>query len=250
MSGSNAKRLGFEIGASLACLLWMASPVGAQELFGLPLYPGARPMTSLDNMRVNGAPLQAAVFLSRDDTQAILDFYREAVRQRKRELLEGQFSPGRRYVGFLDRASSRVHLATVYSMGPQRLIILSAMNPAPLLSPDFDVPDDLPVLDEAEGLTLSEDERGADTEVTATFLIRDKNPEVVQAAIAARASGQGWKPEEAPQYRGLGSAFRNGDKMLLVRCELEKSARSRGIEYTRVHLIRLKADGATISPEE
>ena len=164
---------------------------------GLPLMPGARHVPMDGKLSTGEVPLDAQIFFTELDVAAVMDFYRADLTERGLRVSEHKFSPFSGYVGFYHTATQTMRLATIQARpAGGSMIVLSAMNPAPLLGRRMQIPEDLPNLPGAINVATTQSEQAGASNRTVYFEAWGR-PEEVTALLAASAGDKGWR--QAPE---------------------------------------------------
>lgn len=185
---------------------------------GLPPYPNARRVRLDGDLKMGQVPIDAMVFFTDDDVDTVIDYYRSNLEGRKLRVTEHHFSPYSAYVGFYHSPTQTMRLATVQGKaGGGCMIVLSAMNPVPLMGRAMQIPEDLPALPSAVDVVTSSTEQGSKVHRTVYFEAWGR-PDEVLAELAERGAEKGWQP--APKKRRLtdqGLTLVQGGKTCIIR---------------------------------
>jgi hypothetical protein len=211
-------------------ILAIALPAAAQEgsAAGLPPYPTAASVPFDGSMRTNDVPLDAVVVMTSDPIKQVMEYYRTALAQRGIEPMEHMFSPQSGYVGFFDETSGTMRMATVTTRpGGGSMLILSSMDPRPLVTRPVGIPADLPSLPGAENVVTTLAPLGPGKQRTVSFTLSEVAPGEARSRLIQASAGLGWHvaPSEKP--------FGNQDLIL-----------NRGREMCVIRLSTMPAEGS------
>lgn len=167
---------------------------------GMAIYPQSRFVPVDGELSTGGVPLEAQVFMTDDSVDEVLGFYRQDLEKRKLIIAEHRFGPHSGYVGYYHTKSRTMRLATVQTRpgGGGSMIVLSAMNPLPLVGKAMEIPEELPDLPSAINVVTTEQEQAGAIHQT-VFFEAWGTPEAVLAKLEQRAHDKGWQPAPKPQ---------------------------------------------------
>ncbi len=169
------------------------------DTLGMAVYPQSRFVPIDGELSTGGVPLEAQVFMTDKSVDEVLGFYRQDLEKRKLVIAEHRFGPHSGYVGYYHTKSRTMRLATVQTRpGGGSMIVLSAMNPLPLVGKPMEIPEELPDLPSAINVVTTEQEQAGATHKT-VFFEAWGTPEAVLAKLEQRAHDKGWKPAPKPQ---------------------------------------------------
>lgn len=191
--------------------------LGIQAVMVLPPYPGAKSVYLDGNLSTGGVPLDAEVFQTKHSIDRVLEYYRQFLGDKDVHKTEHRFGPLAGYIGFFDIHTGKMRLANVMGTGQGTMIILSAMDPAPLVMNQMNVPEDLPTLPGAHQVVHTKSEQNGAKSRTVSFRVLGK-PEEVQGALHNAAQDKGFR--RAPkQYEIESSALtlKRGRETCIIR---------------------------------
>lgn len=166
---------------------------------GMAIYPQSRSVPIDGELSTGGVPLDAQVFMTSDSVEQVLSYYRQDLKKRKLIIAEHHFGPHSGYVGYYHTKSRTMRLATVQTRpGGGSMIVLSAMNPLPLVGKPMEIPEGLPDLPSAINVVTTEQEQAGATHQT-VFFEAWGTPGAVLAKLERRARDKGWQPAPKPQ---------------------------------------------------
>lgn len=178
----------------IVCLsVLIAATASAEDVFGLPAYPSMHVVPFEGSMRTNDVPLDAAVVMTGDPIKRVMEYYRLALEQRGLKTVQHMFSPESGYVGFFDLDSGTMRMATVVSRPDGgTMIVLSSMDPTPLLEKPAAIPPDLPSVPGAVDVVTSDMEEGSSRQRTVRFTLPGTSPADARAMLLQAAKKQNW----------------------------------------------------------
>jgi len=181
------------------------NPPGAEEdayprTMGMAVFPDSRFVPIDGELSTGGIPLEAQVFMTDRSVDEVLSFYRKDLEARKLTVAEHRFGPHSGYVGYYHTKSRTMRLATVQTRpgGDGSMIVLSAMNPLPLLGKSMEIPEELPDLPSAINVVTTEQQQAGATHRTVYFEAWG-TPADVLAKLDERARDKGWRPASKGQ---------------------------------------------------
>ncbi len=189
------------------------NPPGADEeahpeTLGLPVLPGSRHVPMDGKLSTGDVPQQTLVFFTRMGVDEVLRFYRKKLESRKLRVVQHKFGPQSGYVGFYHLKTQTMRLATVQAKaGGGSMIVLSAMNPVPLLGKSMTIPEDLPDLPGAASVVTTTSEQAGASHRTVYFEALGAPAEVL-AKLALRGDAMGWK--QATREKRISRDTQNG----------------------------------------
>jgi len=196
---STGKLLPAWLGATaLALSLATAAVAASGEASGsrLPPYPGASSQQFTGTLQANQVPLDAVVLSTPDDMEKVLTFYRKQVKNLKEKMVEKHLNSSLAYVGYYDEPAGLMRLATVMKLADSgTLIILSAMDPRPLLV-QAAVPDYVPRPATARDTVTTGGNDGTGSYLTVSYLLEDVTPTRARQLVLQEAARLGWKVEQ------------------------------------------------------
>ena len=193
-AGSVATRLAVCLLASFIAQRAHSGQVSAPDK--LPVYPGAKRVHVPEQLSANRVPIGARIFSTRDDIDSVLAFYRNHMNATGRKLAEKRFNPGFGYVGYYDEASGNMITVTaIEAARGMTLIVLSAMNPLPLLGRPG-LPEFIPVPPEADGLTITGGAGPDDYPIAVSYDLPGLRPDGCRSKLMELAGRHGWKQTE------------------------------------------------------
>jgi hypothetical protein len=195
----------------LLAMLLSGGPAGADDNFmGLPAYPQAAPIPMQGSLSTNDVPLDAVILNTPDNIQTVMDYYKQTLTANQIPVLEHKFGAGSGYVGYFDPVSGTMRLATVVTRpGGGTMIVLSSMDPRPLVENSAEIPADLPSLPGAVEIATTESRQGSVRNRTVHFTVPGVNPRTARSRLLEMSRGTGWS---AGPSDGL-----FGDKTLVLR---------------------------------
>ncbi len=202
-------------------VLAVALPAAAQEgnAAGLPPYPTASSVPFDGSMHTNDVPLDAVVVMTSDPIKQVMEYYRAALVQRGIEPMEHMFSPQSGYVGFFDESSGTMRLATVTARpGGGSMLILSSMDPRPLMTRPAEIPADLPSLPGADNVVTTQAPLGPGKQRTVSFTLSETAPAEARSRLIQAAATRGWSvaPTEKP-FGDQDLILKRGKEMCVIR---------------------------------
>lgn len=179
----------------ISVMLLSAGPTGADDDFvGLPAYPKAAPVPMGGSLSANNVPLDAVIFNSPDNIQTVMDYYKQSLTANQVPVVEHKFGAGSGYVGYFDPVSGTMRLATIVTRpGGGTMIVLSSMDPRPLVERPAKVPSDLPSLPGAVEIATTESRQGSARNRTVHFTVPGVNPGTARSRLLETSSDIGWK---------------------------------------------------------
>ena len=199
------------------------NPVDAREdanpdSLNLPVYPGARVVPMDGHLSTGGVAQQVMVFFSTATIDQIMEFYKTELKKRKLRITEHRFSPYSGYVGFYHTKSRTMRMATIQAQGDGTcMIVLSSMNPLPLLGKNMEIPKDLPDLPSAINVVTTSAQQSGNKSRTVYFEAWG-TPEQVLEELNNRALKKGWK--KASKQRRIsdqGLTLQRGEELCIIR---------------------------------
>ncbi len=162
---------------------------------GLPVFPGSRHIPMDGSLSTGGVPQEALVFFTDMSVDEVLRFYGQDLESRKLRVTRHRFGPHSGYVGFYHPLTQTMRMATVQAKaGGGCMIVLSSMNPAPLLGNNgMTIPEGLPDLPGAASVVTTTSEQAGATHRTVYFEARGTPAEVI-TMLEQRGDAMGWKP--------------------------------------------------------
>jgi len=205
----------------LAIVFALALPAGAQEVqgTGLPAYPTASSVPFEGFMQANDVPLDAMVVMTSDPVKRVMEYYRAALIQRGIEPVEHMFSPNSGYVGFFDETSGTMRMATATTRpGGGTMLVLSSMDPRPLVTRSAKVPDDIPSLPGAENMVTTSAPLGPGKQRTVSFTLSKVAPDEARSGLIQASASLGWRvaPAEKP-FGNKDLILKRGSEMCVIR---------------------------------
>lgn len=192
---------------------------------GLAVLPGARHVPMDGQLSTGGVPLDALVFFTEQTVGDVMEFYSKDIKARGLRLAEHRFSPSSGYVGFYHSQTQTMRLATVQAKpGGGSMIILSAMNPAPLVGKQMQVPEDLPSLPNAVNVVTTSAEQGGTSNQTVYFEALGA-PEQVLKRIEQSGHSKGWNPARTDQKASQdGLTLKRDGRTCIIRATLASNS--------------------------
>jgi hypothetical protein len=167
------------------------------------LYPNAKGIHLGGSLKANNVPLDARLFTTGDDIAAVMAFYRQEIGKRGLKTVEHRFGQGAGYVAFYDKDSGTMRVATVYPAGEKTtLIVLSSMDPRPMLGQRMQIPADVPSIPEAINVTVMETSEGSSRSRSISFEIPSGTPGEARQKLKASGEALGWKPAKEQEPFG------------------------------------------------
>lgn len=165
----------------IACLILPGATAAAQDApdqsASLPAYPNTNAVSFEGSMHTNDVPMDAVVVMTGDPIKQVLEYYRLALENRGQPVVRHMFSPQSGYVGYYDVDSGTMRMATVVSRPDGgSMIVLSSMDPMPLLEKPAVIPPDLPVVPGAVDIVTSDVEEGSSRQRTVSFILPSTTP--------------------------------------------------------------------------
>jgi hypothetical protein len=202
----------------IALVILSAGPAAADEILGLPEYPGAESSPYQGSMLTNDVPLDAVVVMTNDEIHRVMEHYRRALEQRGVKVVEHMFGPGSGYIGYFDIDSGTMRLATsVTRPGGGTMIIFSSMDPLPLIQKTAQIPSDLPSLPDATNVVSTESQEASGRHRTVHFQIPGGKIQDTRTRLAEAAGSQGWKVSTKKKpLGGLGLELARGTERCLI----------------------------------
>ncbi len=163
------------------------------ETLYLPVFPGSRNVPMDGQLSTGGVAQQVLLFFAKASVDEVMDFYRTELKKRKLRITEHRFSPYSGYVGFYHTNTRTMRMATIQAQADGScMIILSSMNPLPLVGKNMEIPKDLPSLPSAVNVVTTSSEQGGNKNRTVYFEAWG-TPEQVLKELDERATKKGWK---------------------------------------------------------
>lgn len=199
----------------------IALPAKAQEGqdTGLPPYPTASSVPFEGSMQTNNVPLDAVVVMTSDPVKRVMEYYRAALVQRGIEPVEHMFSPHSGYVGFFDETSGTMRMATATTRpGGGTMLVLSSMDPRPLVTRSAKIPDDVPSLPGAENIVTTLAPLGQGKQRTVSFTLSKADPNKARSRLIQSSASLGWRvaPAEEP-FGKQDLILKRGSEMCVIR---------------------------------
>jgi hypothetical protein len=181
----------------IACLILLGATAAAQDApdhsANLPAYPNVNALSFEGSMRTNDVPMDAVVVMTGDPIKEVLEYYRLALENRGQPVVRHMFSPQSGYVGFYDVDSGTMRMATVVSRPDGgSMIVLSSMDPMPLLEKPAVIPPDLPVVPGAVDIVTSDVEEDSSRQRTVSFILPGTTPSGARNLLLYAAKKQNW----------------------------------------------------------
>jgi hypothetical protein len=174
------------------------TPEGPPPGSSLPAYPNTGEISFKGSMNTNDVPMDALVVMTGDPIKQVLEYYRQALQSRGQPIVQHMFSPQSGYVGFYDVDSGTMRMATVVSRPDGgSMIVLSSMDPMPLVEKPTVIPPDLPVVPGAIDIVTSDVEEGSARHRTVSFTLPSTTPSSARNLLLHAAKKQNWKPAPA-----------------------------------------------------
>lgn len=206
----------------ITCLVLLGATAAAEDVpdsAGLPAYPNVNAHSFEGSMHTNDVPMDAMVVMTGDPIKEVLEYYRLALENRGQPVVRHMFSPQSGYVGFYDVDSGTMRMATVVSRPDGgSMIVLSSMDPMPLLEKPAVIPPDLPVVPGAVDIVTSDVEEGSSRQRTVSFILPATTPSSARNLLLHAAKKQNWKvaPAQKP-YSKQDLILRRKSEMCIVR---------------------------------
>lgn len=175
-------------------ILLSGDPAEADDNFlGLPAYPGAASIPMDGSLSTNNVPLNAVILNTPDNIQTVIGYYKQTLESHRIQVVQHMFGTGSGYVGYFDQASGTMRLATAVSRpGGGTMVVLSSMDPRPLVAKSAEVPSDLPSLQGAVEIATTESRQGSVRNRTVHFEVPGVAPGAARNRLLETARGLGW----------------------------------------------------------
>ena len=179
----------------------LVGSASAQDLLGLPGYPQSQRIRINGQLSTNNVPIEANTFNTTDDLRTVMAYYQKALKKRGLKVVVHNFGLSKGYVGYFDANSGTMRLATVMSdpVSHGCMIILSSMDPRPLLDTKLSLPEGLPTVPGAHNLVFNTStEQGSSSQVV-TYRAAGTIA-TVRTALLRSANEIGWQPSKSGKH--------------------------------------------------
>lgn len=209
----------------ILCLFLICPAAAAEEPagqppgpLGMPAYPAVNAVPFEGSMHTNEVPMDAMVVMTGDPIKQVLEYYRLALKDRGVHLVQHMFSPDSGYVGFYDVDSGTMRMATVVSRPDGgSMIVLSSMDPMPLLEQPAGIPPDLPEVPGAVEVVTSDVAEGSSRQRTVRFTLPGTTPSSARNLLLHAAKKKNWTPAPAEKPFSKEDLFlRRGGEMCII----------------------------------
>jgi len=207
------------------------------EIYGLPLYPSISSAPFKGELSTNDIPLNAVVLSTKDDLDVVISYYEKAIEERGHTVAKHMFSPALGYVGYFDKDSRTMRMATMFRTPKGRtMIVLSTMDPRPLLL-DTPVPADLPSLSGATGVVKTEGKEAGRTQRTVSYRLPGVQPGQARTRLLEAAGKLGWEHDDQDLSYGRQTAvLKRGGEICVLKIHPDKK-RMNGNVSTSVSMV-------------
>jgi hypothetical protein len=167
----------------------------------LPAYPGSIPASMIANMLTNDVPLDAEIYMSSDDIQSILEYYREFLSRHDIEIVEHMFNSQSGYIGFHNSQLNKMQLVTLFTVPPKMtMFIISSMDPRSLISNQVQIPKDLPSVPGAVDIVTTESNESNSSGRTISYFLPSKSIVETKKQLHQSARELGWSDASLPEH--------------------------------------------------
>ena len=202
----------------------LVETASAQDFLGLPGYPQSQRILVDGQLSTNNVPLEANTFNTTDDLRTVMAYYQKALKKRGLKVVAHNFGLSKGYVGYFDANSGTMRLATVMSdpVNHGCMIVLSSMDPRPLLDTNLSLPEGLPSVPGAHNLVFNTSTEQRTTSQVATYRAHGTMA-AVRTALLRSASEIGLQPSKDAQHVTGGISLQKGRSTCIIRLTEDSS---------------------------